>query len=152
MTCTFHYHKYSCVCAQSCPTLCDPTDWSPPGSSVPGLFQARILEWAVIPFSGDLPNLGIQSVSPASSVLAGGFSIMVPPGKPLPHAVIGCKYISFEFMKSVWDWKSCFLLIGQLQTSSLNCPFLSFVTLLKTTPFSETFSSSEFLSVFSWLF
>ena len=30
---------------QSCPTLCDPTDGSPPGSSVPGILQARILEW-----------------------------------------------------------------------------------------------------------
>ena len=35
---------------QSCPTLCDPTDCSPPGSSVHGLFQARILEWVSMPF------------------------------------------------------------------------------------------------------
>ena len=36
--------------AQSCPTLCDPTDCSLPGSSVHGIFQARILEWAAIFF------------------------------------------------------------------------------------------------------
>ena len=36
---------------QSCPTLCDPTDGSPPGSPVPGSLQARTLEWAVISFS-----------------------------------------------------------------------------------------------------
>ena len=36
---------------QSCPTLCDPTDDSPPGSSVPGILQARILEWVAISFS-----------------------------------------------------------------------------------------------------
>ena len=36
---------------QSCPTLCDPTDGSPTGSSVPGILQARILEWVAIPFS-----------------------------------------------------------------------------------------------------
>ena len=36
---------------QSCPTLCDPTDGSPPGSSVPGFLQARILEWVAISFS-----------------------------------------------------------------------------------------------------
>ena len=36
---------------QSCPTLCDPTDGSPPGSSVPGILQARILEWVAISFS-----------------------------------------------------------------------------------------------------
>ena len=33
---------------QSCPTLCDPIDGSPPGSSVPGILQARILEWVAI--------------------------------------------------------------------------------------------------------
>ena len=43
-----------CVCvlvAQSCPTLCNPTDCSPPGSSVHGILQARILDWVPIPFS-----------------------------------------------------------------------------------------------------
>ena len=36
---------------QSCPTLCDPIDGSPPGSPIPGILQARILEWVAIPFS-----------------------------------------------------------------------------------------------------
>ena len=36
---------------QSCPTLCDPIDGSPPGSFVPGILQARTLEWAAISFS-----------------------------------------------------------------------------------------------------
>ena len=36
---------------QSCPTLCNPIDGSPPGSSVPGILQARILEWVAISFS-----------------------------------------------------------------------------------------------------
>ena len=36
---------------QSCPTLCDPIDGSPLGSSVPGILQARILEWVAISFS-----------------------------------------------------------------------------------------------------
>ena len=36
---------------QSCPTLCDPMDWSSPGSSVRGIFQARILEWISMSFS-----------------------------------------------------------------------------------------------------
>ena len=36
---------------QSCPTLSDPMDCSPPGSSVHGIFQARVLEWAAIAFS-----------------------------------------------------------------------------------------------------
>jgi len=36
---------------QSCPTLCDPTDSSPPGFPVPGILQARTLEWVAISFS-----------------------------------------------------------------------------------------------------
>ena len=36
---------------QLCPTLCDPTDGSPPGSPVPGILQARTLEWVAISFS-----------------------------------------------------------------------------------------------------
>ena len=35
----------------SCPTLCDPMGYSPPGSSVPGLLQARVLEWVAMPSS-----------------------------------------------------------------------------------------------------
>ena len=36
---------------QPCPTLCDPIDGSPPGSSIPGVLQARTLEWIAIAFS-----------------------------------------------------------------------------------------------------
>ena len=39
---------------QSCPTLCNPTESSPPGSSVPGILLARILEWVSISFSSEL--------------------------------------------------------------------------------------------------
>ena len=51
---------------QSCPTLCDPMDCNPPGSSIHGIFQARGLEWAPFPSPGDLPNPGIELRSPAS--------------------------------------------------------------------------------------
>ena len=49
--------------AQSCPTLSDPTDCSPPGSSVHGIFQARVLEWGVIALStkGDLLSLMFEN-------------------------------------------------------------------------------------------
>ena len=43
---------------QSCPTLCDPIDGSPPGSAVPGILQARTLEWVAISFS----KLSIETV------------------------------------------------------------------------------------------
>ena len=53
--------------AQSCPTLSDPMECSPPGSSVHGIFQARVLEWGATAFSspppGVLPNSGIKFMS-----------------------------------------------------------------------------------------
>ena len=66
-----------CLVTKSCPTLCDPMDYSLPGSSVHGMLQARILEWVVIFFSRGLPNPGIEPESPA---LGGGFFTTEPPG------------------------------------------------------------------------
>ena len=53
---------------QLCPTLCDPIDGSPPGSSIHGIFQARVLEWGTIAFSairtrGDYLGGLMQSVT-----------------------------------------------------------------------------------------
>ena len=64
---------------QSCPTLCDPMDCSPPGSSVHGTLQVRILEWAAISYTRIFLTQGCKLVSPA---LAGRRFITVPPGKP----------------------------------------------------------------------
>ena len=66
-----------------CPTLCNPMDYSLPDSSVHGIFQARILESATIPSSGDLPNPWIKPVSPGSPAWAGGFFITKSTVKPL---------------------------------------------------------------------
>ena len=44
-------HAATAKSLQSCPTLCDPIDGSPPGSPVPGILQARTLEWVAISFS-----------------------------------------------------------------------------------------------------
>ena len=46
-----HTHVCVCMCAQSCLTLCDSRDGSPPGSSVHGIFQARVLEWVATSYS-----------------------------------------------------------------------------------------------------
>ena len=48
---------------QSCLTLCDTMDCSPPDSSVHGILQARIVDWVVMPSSGDLPDAGIEPAS-----------------------------------------------------------------------------------------
>ena len=59
--------------AQSYPTLRDPVDWNPPGSSVPGILQTGILEWVAVPTPGYLPDPGIEPTSFGSPALAGGF-------------------------------------------------------------------------------
>ena len=61
----------ACSVAQSC-SLCNNMDHSPPGSSVRGILQARILEWAAISFSKDFPHPEIEPTFLASPALAGG--------------------------------------------------------------------------------
>ena len=53
---------------QSCPTLCDPIDGSPPGSPVPGILQARTLEWVAISFSNEWKlNVKVKLLSCANT-------------------------------------------------------------------------------------
>jgi len=59
-----------------CPTLCDPIDCSPPGSSVHGNLLARILEWVAISYSRGSSQPKDRTHSLASSALAGGFFIL----------------------------------------------------------------------------
>ena len=67
-----------CSVAQSCPTLCGPMNGSPPGSSVHGIFQAKILEWVAISFQRNdkiMPPL-LFSQTPLGYLFK-------PPGKPI---------------------------------------------------------------------
>ena len=70
-------------------------DCSPPGSSVHGLSQARILEWAAISSYRDLPNPGIERMYPASPALEGGFFTTEPRGKSQPWSLNSVK-LSFK--------------------------------------------------------
>ena len=76
-----------CVCAcsitQSCLTLCGPMDCSLPGSSVHGVFQARILEQLAISYSRGSSDPGIEPTYLVSPALADGFFTTVPSGKHL---------------------------------------------------------------------
>ena len=79
-------HFLLCVCAkslQSCPPLCDPVDCSPPGSSVHGILQARILEWLAMPSSRGFSSPRDWTRVSWGSCLAGGFLTAEP---PLPQA------------------------------------------------------------------
>ena len=70
-------------CAQLCPTPCNPMDCSLPGSSVHGIFQARIQEWVAISSSRGSFQTRIEPASLASPALSGGLFTTAPPGKPL---------------------------------------------------------------------
>ena len=85
-------HIYACVCAQSlqsCLTLCNPVDCSPPGSSVYGILQARILEWVATSSSR---GSSWPRDWTSSSCIADEFFTAEPPGK---------------HMSRVFRWKSC---------------------------------------------
>ena len=82
---------------QSRLTLCDTMDCSQPGSSVHGIFQARILEWVPFPSPGDLSNPGME---PGSCTLqADSLQSEKPPGKP--KALLS-KSHSFLHMRNMW--------------------------------------------------
>ena len=77
---------------QSCPTLYDPVDGSPRGSSVHGIFQARVLEWSAIAFSGleVLPPVNSEALKPVAENV-----------RLEPHFNIGCygySVLSFFFI------------------------------------------------------
>ena len=76
-------HVSHVCCAQSCPTLTPWSVCSPSGSSVRGIFQARILEQVAISPPGDLPNPGIEPTFLVSPALASEFFTIALPGKPL---------------------------------------------------------------------
>ena len=96
----FHL-RFVCVRAkslQSCQTLCDPMDCSPPGSSVHGILQARILEQVPWPPPVDLPDPGTEPMLLTSSALAGRFfttnttwkaphSHLIPPQKSIQNGL-----------------------------------------------------------------
>ena len=81
---------YVCVCSadQSYLTLCDPAYYNPSGSSVHGIFQARILEWAPFPPSEKLPDWGVKSEFPESTALASGFRTTESPEKLLISSAV----------------------------------------------------------------
>ena len=75
-------HMHAKLLLQSCPTLCDSMDCSPPGSSVHGILQARVLEWvAISSYRGSSPPRDRICIS-CGSCITGRFFITQPLGKP----------------------------------------------------------------------
>ena len=95
--------------------LCDPIDSSPPGSSVHGILQARIVQCVAIPFSRGSPQPRGQIWV---SCIAGGFFTSEPPGKSLEGPFM--KYfLSSGTETSVSSHLSAFLEVGNLRETTL---------------------------------
>ena len=74
-----HIVHYGGLVIRLCQILCDLMDCNPPSSSIHEIFQARILEWVAISFSGDLPHPGIE---PGFLAWQADSLPTEPPGKP----------------------------------------------------------------------
>ena len=83
---------------QWCPTLCNPTDCSPPGPSVHGIFPAKILEWVAISSSRGSPQPRDWTLISCVSCTAGGFFTTEPMGK---HPSLLCVK-KFQSMDCQW--------------------------------------------------
>ena len=93
-----------CRRAPSCTTLCDPMDYSLPGSSVHGILQARILEWVAKPSSRASSWPSFEPASPASPALAGRIFTTQPPGEaPKQKRLINAPEFFPEWKINSWD-------------------------------------------------
>ena len=99
------FRHYFCLVAKSCPTLCNPMNCSPPGSSVHGISQARILNW-VCHFL--LRGSSWPRDRTWVSCLTGGFFSTGPPGKPFRH-----------YYPSELQGPSCFRLLHSLKRNTV---------------------------------
>ena len=96
------WHSWN-VRAQLCPTLHHAMDCSPPGSSIPGTHQARILEWVAMPSSGYLAHPGIEPGFPMSPALAGRLFTTELLGKPTGGVENSIGYVQYSSLgESPW--------------------------------------------------
>ena len=90
---------------QSCPTLCNPIEGSPPGSPVPGILQARTLEWVAISFSNAWKGKGkVKSLSRVWLLATHGLQptrLLYPWGFPGKSTAVGChRLLRYTFQES----------------------------------------------------
>ena len=99
-------------------------DCSPPGYSVHGILQARILEWVATSFLGGLPDPGIKPMSPASPALSGRFFNTEPAGKPFNTLETNnlqlCSHCSLCYRECTLSSKLCVLYL-ECQLKPFSC-------------------------------
>ena len=105
---TYNHSAAAAKSLQSCPTLCDPIDGSPPGSSVPGILQARTLEWVAIFFSSAWKwNLKMKSLSHVQlSATPWTAAHQAPLSVGLLRLPFKSLQLKLSIQKNYWDWKS----------------------------------------------
>ena len=89
-----------CLVSQSCPILCNPIDYSPPGSSVHGILQARTLEWAAMLSSRGSSHPGTEPRSPA---LRADSLLSKPLGKPIEYPAAAAAAKSLQSCLTLCD-------------------------------------------------
>ena len=119
---------------QSCPTLCDPIDGNPPGSPVPGILQARTLEWVVISFSNAWKwKVKVKSLSrvwPSATPWTAAYQAPPSMGFSRQEYWSGVPYISTYISKTHhicrdWSLHLFFLIFTDLiSKNSILCMFL----------------------------
>ena len=111
------------MCAKSlqlCPTLCDPGDYSLPGFSVHGIFQARILEWMAISFSRGSSQPRDQTRVLCLFALAGGFFTTSATCEPLPGTPVQIQFTAEVSVQMVVNLPK---VPGRLHSQLLSCAF-----------------------------
>ena len=122
MNCFFFFHhdfwgKVKSEVAQSCPTLSNPMDCSPPGSSVHGILQTRVLEWAAIAFSRKIAAAAAKSLQSCPTLCDPIDSS--PPGSPVP-GILQARTLEWVAISFSNAWK------GKVKVKSLSrVPFLA---------------------------
>ena len=139
---------------QSCPTLCDTIDSSPPGSSIPGILQARIVEWVAISFSTALymglslasiiypppvSSLHLRPSSPKSLTLVNSFTLCL---KPWHHSSL-----SMDNLRAFWS-SFFFLPIFKIFFFSFSTPVISQLSQPEVGFCDNIFASGVWYSIF----
>ena len=145
-----------CLVTQLCPTLCDPMDCSPSGSSVQGFLQARILEWVAHPPPRDLPNPGIKSRFPTLQMDS---LPSEPPGKPKNTRVGSLSLLQGKFLtqKSNQGLLHCRHILYQLTRKAhswfiISCKFRVYSTWFSHTyTYISSFLDYSPLKVITWV-
>ena len=97
--------RHTCSVTHLCLTVCDPTDYSPLGSSVRGIFQVTHLEWVAMPSSRGIPGPGVKPASPASLASQVASLPLSHRGGPLAHSRPSWRLVSLLIV--LWGQPRC---------------------------------------------